>query len=60
MPEKVAISQIANRYGVSVTTVSLVLNDRPGISSATRRKVIRAAREMGYSLRAPKPGRPRV
>jgi DNA-binding LacI/PurR family transcriptional regulator/spermidine/putrescine-binding protein len=41
---------VATRAGVSRTTVSFVLNDRPGasISEATRQRVLAAAAELGY------------
>ncbi len=44
------LRDVAERAGVSQTTVSLVLNDRPGsgISVETRDRVLRVAREMGY------------
>ena len=45
------MSDIAQRAGVSSSTVSFVLNDRheeARISEATRQKVLSAAREMGY------------
>lgn len=45
------MSDIANRAGVSPTTVSFVLNDRPEASrirEKTRLKVLQAAEELGY------------
>lgn len=42
------ISDVAAKAGVSPSTVSRVLNDRPGISEETRARVLRAARELGY------------
>jgi DNA-binding LacI/PurR family transcriptional regulator len=45
-------ADVARRAGVSRGTVSLVLNNRGGrvlISTATREKVLAAARELGYS-----------
>jgi LacI family transcriptional regulator len=48
---KVSIKDVAARAGVSVTTVSHVLNEVPGkrITDATRDRVRRAAGELGYS-----------
>lgn len=48
---KVSIKDVAARSGVSVTTVSHVLNDVPGkrIADATRDRVRRAAEELGYA-----------
>jgi LacI family transcriptional regulator len=44
------IKDIAQYSGMSVTTVSLVLNRKPSrISESTRRKVLEAARELNYS-----------
>jgi len=42
------IKQIAERAGVSPATVSLVINMRPGIGSATRDRVLAAASDLGY------------
>ncbi|RLG20399.1 LacI family transcriptional regulator, partial [Candidatus Micrarchaeota archaeon] len=42
------ISDVAARAGVSPSTVSRVLNGRPGISEGTRLKVLQAAKELGY------------
>lgn len=39
------IAEVAN---VSLSTVSLVLNNRPGISSETRERVLAVAAELGY------------
>lgn len=46
----VSIRDVASRAGVSFTTVSKVLNDRPGDRTAveTRRRVVQAAEELGY------------
>jgi DNA-binding LacI/PurR family transcriptional regulator len=46
----VKISEIAQRANVSTATVSMVLNNKPGISEATREKVIKIAKELGYSV----------
>ncbi len=42
------IHDVARLAGVSPSTVSRVLNDKPGISEETRQRVIQAARELGY------------
>jgi LacI family transcriptional regulator, repressor for deo operon, udp, cdd, tsx, nupC, and nupG len=39
---------VSDRTGVSLATVSRVLNGRPGVSSETRRQVLSAAAELGY------------
>jgi len=42
------ISDVAAKAGVSPSTVSRVLNGRPGISEETRSRVLEAAKELGY------------
>lgn len=42
------IKDIAKRSGVSVSTVSRVLNDRPDVSDAIRKKVLDVVAETGY------------
>lgn len=49
MPAKVTIHEIARRCGVSPSTVSLVLNGKPGASAATRDLILETARQLGYS-----------
>ncbi|MBR7832262.1 LacI family DNA-binding transcriptional regulator [Actinospica durhamensis] len=46
MPGK--LSDVAKKAGVSEATVSRVLNDKPGISAATRAAVLTALDVMGY------------
>ncbi|MCS0499889.1 LacI family DNA-binding transcriptional regulator [Protaetiibacter mangrovi] len=48
MTERVTLAQIAEATGFSVMTVSNVLNDRPGASDSTRKKVAKAAAQLGY------------
>jgi len=45
----VTLKDVAALVGVSTATVSLVVNDRPGVNAATRERVLRAARELGYT-----------
>lgn len=47
----VTARQIAQELGVSEATVSLVLNGRRGVSSATRERVVSMARHMGYDFK---------
>jgi LacI family transcriptional regulator len=42
------VKDIAATVGVSVATVSNVFNGRPNVGRATRQKVLRAAKQMGY------------
>jgi LacI family transcriptional regulator len=44
----VTAKEIARKFGVSAATVSMVLNNRPGISEDTRKKILAFARKMGY------------
>ncbi len=49
MQRRVTIRDVAARAGVSAGAVSLALNDRPGVSEATRLRIVEAARELGWS-----------
>jgi len=49
MAERVTLAQVAEATGVSVMTVSNVLNGRPGASAATRKKVTKVAADLGYA-----------
>jgi LacI family transcriptional regulator, galactose operon repressor len=48
MKSKVRISDIALQCGVSVATVSLTLNNKPGVSQSTRARILEIADELGY------------
>ncbi len=48
------VKDIANMLGVSPSTVSLVLNNRPGISESTRQRIFDKLTELGYSNMIPK------
>lgn len=45
----VKIKDIAAKLGISPATVSMALNDRPGVNAATRRRVMEAVKEMNYT-----------
>jgi len=45
----VRIKDIAEAVGVSATTVSLVLNNKPGARSELRQRILETAKSMGYS-----------
>ncbi|GIH99974.1 LacI family DNA-binding transcriptional regulator [Planobispora takensis] len=45
---KVTIAEVAQRAGVSKGSVSLAMNDKPGVSAATREKILRVAKELGW------------
>ena len=44
----VTLKDIAMRAGVTSATVSMVINNKPNISEATRRKVLAIAKELNY------------
>jgi LacI family transcriptional regulator len=44
------MADVAQRAGVSTSTVSLVLNDKPGVSEQTRTAVLEVVHEIGYHL----------
>lgn len=49
IPKKsVAMKDVAERLGVSVSTVSRVLSGKPGIAKSTRERVLAAVQESGY------------
>jgi LacI family transcriptional regulator len=48
MPPRPTIKDIAAECGVSLSTVSLVLNDNPRISDTTRNKVLETIKKRGY------------
>jgi LacI family transcriptional regulator len=48
-PGRATIRDVARQAGVSVATVSRVLNGRPDVSAETRDAVLRVVREQGFS-----------
>jgi LacI family transcriptional regulator len=56
---RVTIRQVAELAGVSIATVSRVLNGRADVSEETRQVVRQVARDHGYGPRRPQPGMPR-
>lgn len=57
MKSKSTLTQIAGKAGVSIATVSRILNDTGHVSSSTRQKVLQAIRELEYdsALKHPTP-----
>lgn len=55
--DRVTIAEIARAAGVSVPTVSKVLNDRADVSAGTRERVRSAMTELGYRRRPSAPRR---
>jgi len=49
--KRIGLEDIARESGVSISTVSLVLRDRPGIPQETRQRVLETARVLGYRSR---------
>ncbi len=52
MEEKVKISDIARQSGVSTATVSLVLNNKPGVSKQTQVRVLEVAEKLEYPIKS--------
>ncbi|WP_090479393.1 LacI family DNA-binding transcriptional regulator [Nakamurella panacisegetis] len=48
MSAKPTISDVAARAGVSKGLVSLALNDKPGVASATRLRILQAVEDLGF------------
>jgi len=48
MKSKATLTQIAEKSGVSIATVSRILNDTGRVSPATRQKVLQAIRDLEY------------
>lgn len=46
----ITAKELAKALGLSQAAVSMALNNKPGVSTATRRKVIEAARHLGYDF----------
>jgi LacI family transcriptional regulator len=51
--ERTTMAEIAEQSGVSLSTVSLVLRDKPGVGSDTRQRVLEVARDLGYIPKKP-------
>ena len=49
---KTTIVDIAKASGVSVSTVSRILNDKPDVAEATRRHVLEVIEAHGYTRQA--------
>src|SRR5215208_3383923 len=47
---RATIRDVADAAGVSIATVSRVLNGRPDVSPVTREAVLRVVREQGFSM----------
>jgi len=63
MTKEVTMMDIAQHAGVSVSTVSLVVNRQPNVSAKMIRRVVQAMQELNYhaipKIEMPRPGQPR-
>jgi LacI family transcriptional regulator len=48
MRQRVTLSDVAKKSGVSISTVSLVLRNKPGIPPGTRQRVLDAVKKLNY------------
>ncbi len=48
MARRVTIVDVAAKAGVAISSVSSALNNRPGVSEETRRRIVEAATELGF------------
>lgn len=48
-PQRVSLKDIAKELGISQTAVSFAINDKPGVSRRTKRRVKDAAARLGWS-----------
>ena len=48
MSGKATLQDIANKLSITTSTVSRALNDNPRISKATRKAVLKAAKDLNY------------
>ncbi|MGN6758769.1 MAG: LacI family DNA-binding transcriptional regulator [Thermomicrobiales bacterium] len=55
MARRVTIEDVARESNASVSTVSLVLRNKPGIGAETRRRVLETAQALGYRRQSPAP-----
>ena len=49
MASNITLADVAKAAGVSTSTVSRIINDKPDVSSATRKHVMKVIGELGYS-----------
>lgn len=46
----ITAKELAGKLGISPTAVSMALNNKPGVSTETRAKIVKAAEEQGYDF----------
>jgi DNA-binding LacI/PurR family transcriptional regulator len=59
MAKAVTLADIADRLGVSKSSVSLAINNRPGVGPELRASVLQLAQRMGYAGKVTHPQHPR-
>lgn len=47
----ITAKELASQLGLSAAAVSMALNDRPGVSETTRKRVLETAQAMGYDMK---------
>ncbi len=50
MGMSITAKELAKQLNISTASVSVALNNKPGVSTATRKMVLEAARKMGYDF----------
>lgn len=50
----ITIKDVASRAGVSISAVSLALNDKPGVSKETKQKILNVCSALGYTGKSEK------
>lgn len=46
----ITAKELAQKLGISATAVSMALNNKAGVSTETRAKILKAAEELGYDF----------
>ena len=57
--KRITLREIANHLGVSAATVSIVLNDKDGVSAETRKRVKEYLIEANYPIRTERKMKPK-
>src|SRR4051794_24788393 len=60
MSGRPTVREVAQEAGVSLATVSLVLNNKPGVGMETRERVLHIIARLGYQRRGEQPAAPSV